>query len=386
MAAPEGNEAVKLPKRTRDLLARMDKAFIKIDRLLFRLGQQGLQRMTSSSVTELRALAQTAHNAAMIKVEREIDTLATVVTRYLDRDPLFSTDAYMASVNRIWLLNNQARRRRATGALPADMKDVLGQSRRAYVLRAEALVLQPVGAAGWVTDTDYVGVTVYMWSIADGRIYQVTNAKPAIYFGTDPRTLMRQSISDYVDVTISDLAHGAFTFNHAKEADGRLSLHRDLVVESAPWRGAEAYRALAARDWIELVDRIRSGELHPVRGATGSLAYVEPAGWGDLTVDDKQQTVSVDVVDARGASMRVEVTMRPENNSLIDNLELLDGHPKRQELLPQGLFGRARVSAGALTFFPMTFIYHHGVTLRGAQARQVHEIHLSLEALGEVEV
>lgn len=377
-----------LPKRTRDLLTRMDKAFVKIDRLLFRLGQQGLQRMTASSVTELQALAQTAHNAAMILVEREIDALATQVQRYIDRDPLFSTNLYMTTINRIWLLNNQARKRRADGVLPADMIEVLGQARRTYVMRPEPLMLQPVGAAGWVTDTDYVGVTIYLWSVNDGKIYQVTNAKPTMYFGNDPRTLLRNTISDYVRFTIYDLAHGAFAFDKAKEADGRLSLHKELVVEKAPWFGADAYAALAARNWVELVDRIRAGEMHPVRGGESFLAYVEPSSWGPLVQDDKYQTATIELGDDRGASMLIEVLMREENNFLIDNLEYLDKHAGRKErLLPTGLFGRARVADGRLKFFPLSAIYHQTVTLGGrGRSREVHEVHLSLEDLSEVEV
>lgn len=384
-------EIAKLPKRTRDLLVRMDKAFVKIERLLFRLGQQGLQRMTASSVTELQALGQTAHNAGMVKAERELETLVTVVNRYLERDPLFSIDAYMAAINRIWLLNNQARKRRAQGILPVAMLDILGEARRKYVLRDEPLLLQPVGASGWVTDTDFVGITVYMYSANDGRIYQVTNAKPTMYFGNDPRSLMRNQISDYSAFTIYDLAHGAFAFKQAKEADGRLSLHKDLELSKAPWFGSDAYAALAARDWVELVDRIRAGELHPVRGAESFLAYVEPTTYGPLVVDDKSQTASLELGDTRGAKMRLEVMLRPENNFLIDNLEFLQPaasdskklQGQKEMLVPNGLFGRARISGGALKFFPLTAIYHSPITLKTRQTLQVHELHLSLEALAD---
>jgi hypothetical protein len=254
-------------------------------------------------------------------------------------------------------------------------------------------LLQPVGASGWVTDTEYVGMTIYMYSATDGRIYQVTNAKPTRFFGSDPRTLMRNQISDYVTFTIYDLAHGAFAFRHAKEADSRLSLHKDLVLEKAPWFGADAYAALAARDWVELVDRIRTGELHPVRGAESFLAYIEPTSYGGLVIDQKSQTARLELGDEHGASMWLEVKLRPENNFLIDNLEFLQPKPDdskklermREDLIPNGLFGRAWISGGALKFFPLTAIYHNPVTLKMRQTRQVHEIHLSLEELAKVE-
>ena len=68
----------------------MDAATVAIDKRMFRLGKQGLQRLTWSSVVDLRALAKTAHNAAMIRLERELDVLATHVERYMNRDPLFT--------------------------------------------------------------------------------------------------------------------------------------------------------------------------------------------------------------------------------------------------------------------------------------------------------
>lgn len=393
-AAVEASAAVDvatLPKRTRDLLVRMDKAFVKIDRLLFRLGQQGVQRMTASSVVELQALGQTAHNAGLIKCERYIETLATLVTRYLERDPLFTMVDYATTINRIWLLNNQARRRRAEGVLPADMPDILGQARRVYRLLEDPLTLQPIGASGWVTDTDYVGITVYLYCGLDGRIYQVTNAKPTMYFGNDPRTLLRNPISDYCAFTISDLAHGAFLFTNVKEVDGRLSLHKELVVSPATWFGADAYEGLAARDWVALVDRLREGELHPVAGADSSLAYIEPTSYSPLVVDDKRQTATTVLSDERGASMVLEVALRVENNFLIDNLQFLETHAgmgsgkgQRRWLLPNGLFGRARVQDGTLKFAPISAIYHDGVTLQGRTSQRVHEIHLSIEDLARV--
>ena len=73
-----------LRKQDRDKLDRMGEAFDKIDRLLMALGLQGLQRMTATSVAELKALEMTAHNAALVNIERNLGVLATQVQRYVD--------------------------------------------------------------------------------------------------------------------------------------------------------------------------------------------------------------------------------------------------------------------------------------------------------------
>lgn len=383
-----------LSKPVRDVLERMDAAFVAIDRLLLRLAQQGLQRMTRSSVSELQALGQTAHNARLISIEREIETLSTWVERYLERDPLFTLDAYMTTINRIWLLCAMARARRERGALPDEMLDVIGEARRRYEEIELPLVLQPIGASGWVSDTDFVGVTVYFFCEGHEQLLQASNAKPCQYFGRDPRALLNQSISDYQDYAISDVAHGAFTFHRARvSADGRLSLHKDLRIEPAPWFGARAYEALAVRDWIELVERLREQQSHPVRGSETFFAHIEPEGFGALTVEQKSQRATVPVFDAQGAQLQLEVALRAENNFLIDNLERLCAsaaqsgtkQQARQGLLrPDGLFGRAWVAEGQLKFFPLTAIYHEPRQLKRHGDRDFHELHLSLESLSEV--
>ena len=75
----KAGEAPGLNKAERAKLERMADAFDKIDRLLLRLAQQGLQRMSKSSADELKALEQLAHNAALISIERQIETLGTLV-------------------------------------------------------------------------------------------------------------------------------------------------------------------------------------------------------------------------------------------------------------------------------------------------------------------
>ncbi len=385
--APPAEKQVKLSKPVRDKLARMGVAFGKIDRLLLRLGLQGLQRMTRSSEVELQALAQTAHNAALISIERELETLGTWVTRYLDRDPLFTMARYTNTINRIWLLNNRARRAHASGLLPDQMFDVIGEARRRYELIEQPLVLQPLGASGWVTDTDFVGITIHFY--VDGKpetIYQASNCKPTAYFGTDPRRLMRQQISDHVEFSIYDMAHGAFEFTNAKlSSDGRLSLHKDLTVRKAPYIGGRAYEALSVSGWSELLSRLRAGQLHPVRGVTAAEVFIQPAGYSDLVIDEKNARAVAEVHDAAGSKLLLEVPLRQENNFLVDNLELmLSPKGRKKNLPPDAIFGRAWIHDGRLKLLPYTAVYNQAVVLKEHGVKRVNEVHLSLESLKKI--
>lgn len=371
-------------KPARDKVARMRVALDKIDALLLRLGQQGLQRMTRSSLVELRALSQTAHNAALVRIERQVETLAAQVERYLDKDPVFSMGDYVGTVNRVWLLARSARRAVEAGHHPDDMLDVLGEARRSYVAVEGPLSLQPLGAAGWVTDTGFVGVTVYFHAPSHG-ILQASNTKPSAYFGTDPRRLMRMPISEHVPLSIHEVAHGAYVLTGAKvSSDGRLSLHRELRTAAAPYTGGRAYREVAARRWTQLTARLRERELDPVGGSGPVLALAQAKSYGDVVLDERAARCTAEVTDGAGGRLQLEVPLRPENNFLIDNLErCLGAAGRRNDLLPDALFGRVWIAGGRLSMFPLTAIYESPVVDRRTQER-LHEVHLALEDLRRV--
>ena len=370
-----------LNKRDRDKLARMGLAFDKIDSLLFRMGQTGLQRMTQSSAVELQALAQTAHNAGLIKIKREIEVLDAHVTRYLERDPLFRAGAYRTTLNRIWMLNRGARKIYGTGASPEEMVGVVGEARRRYELVSRPLQLQPLGASGWVTDGDFVGITVYYQVIGSAEIFQVSAARPTMYFGNDPRRILHMDVSDNLSYTVHDLAHGSFIFQGAKVSrDGRLSMHQDLVVSAAATLGVRGYDGVRAERWSEVVERLRQTQAQPAPTQTDSLVYVEPAAYGDIHVDEKRSCATGTLTDTTGAQMWIDVKLTEENNYLVDNLERL----VKPKLRPDGLFGRAWVADGRLRFFPYTAVYHRAVQLQMRRQHTLNEIHLTLEPLNRV--
>ena len=378
-----------LSKAARDKLERLGDAVGTVESLLFRLAQQGLTRLSGASVTELRALVQTAHNARMVTIERELEALATQVQRYLDRDPLFRADRYLSSLNRLWLLNHQARGAHAKAVAEQldvrELTEVLGEARRTYTRVEGPLELQAMGARGWLTDSDFVGVTVWMRLVSEGtptEILQVSNARPAAYFGTDPRRLLRMGLSEYVDVTIQSLSHGAFTFHDAKRsADGRLSVHSGLEVVPSAYRGAQVYADCTADRWDGLAELLRDASVHPVRGGGGRLVLVEPVAMTDVVLDEKRQEARCALLDARESRLEVRVPFRPENNLLIDNLETL---ARRSDLRPAAYFGRASASGGHLVFEPMTAVYGVPVGLRTRPPLTVNEVHLTVEDLERV--
>lgn len=371
--------AAKLPKRVVDLMARMRDAFDKIDALLLRLGVQGVQRLSRASVDELGALKQTAAAAGLIYISRELETLATLTTRYLDRDPTFGMGDFVGAVNRIWLLNRAARARFESGDLPEAMLDLNGRARRSFEILTRPIDVQTLGAFGWVTDSGYLGVTLHCQTVtpegtqAHGLV-QLSVARPTMHFGTDPEMLYGFELNEALSQTPRDMAHGAHQLRQAKiSTDNRLSMHAGLQIGPAAWRGASAYADHRVTDWRQIVDRIRAADASPVKRTDGVLILAEAESLSAIVQDRTRAVATANLRDARGAALTVHVPMRTEHNTLIDNLEHLARTPK-----PHSLFGRAWVEDDALRFTPYTAVYAAPQAIQRF-GRKVHTVHLSLE-------
>lgn len=348
------------------------------EQVLSRLGRQGLTRLSRAAVVELRALVQTAHNGGLVKLERTFEGLATTVEHYLDRDPNFRPERYVDRLNRAWLLLEVARRVHEAGGDPSDHPEALGEYRRTYVPLEAPLTVQALGASGWVTDSGFVGITVHLRG--GERTYQLSNARPVDYFGSDPQRLLRMPLSEYLSTTIQDLAHGAFTLHRAKLAwDGRISVGAELDVRPAAWSGA-VYDDCTARSWREAAELLRS-QLTPLEGAPSRLVLLTPQRWSGFVIDEKRSLATLTLRDAADVALAVEVPLRPENNLLIDNLQQLVRMPS---LRPPALYGRLRVEGG-LRFEPLTAVYGEQRTLQDrGSSHSVNEVHLALEDVGSL--
>lgn len=360
-----------LGKREADKLDRMAAAFDRLEATLRDLGRQGLQRLSRSTLDQLQAAELVAHHAGLVRVERELAALQTLARRYLDRDPLFRAAEWLGAIGVAHELVGAARSAWRPGIHPEAMAHVTGVARRTYepVGRLELVAL---GASGWVTDSDFVGVTVWMRESATGRLYQASVVRPVAYFGDDPRRLLFGEVSDHHATTLLDLAHGGWVFDGARASvDGRLSLHRELHLEPAPWTGASAYADRHAPDWLALVERLRGDE------AEGrDLVYVEPRDTSRVVIDEKEAVARFRLSDANGAWLVAHVRLARHANALVDDLGLLTADPA---LRPDGWFGRAWVDGGELRFLPHTALYREPRILELRGKREVHALHLGLE-------
>jgi len=367
---------------TDDAGAVMLDAIPRVRGVLAGLLRHGLQRSTSGAATELAAASQWAHHARMTKVERELSALQSQIDKYLSRDPLFRTDAFVDRINRLaWRLDEVESHLHA-GRSAEELVPLVGVPRRRYDPVDGALLVVPVALRTWLSDTGFMGVTAQLWAPDEGRMVEAGLARPTDYFGTDPSRLVYQLLNDAIGVTMQELAHGAWQLEGIKlSADGRVSLPGDAWARPAAHPLADALSSLGCDDLLAVADRLLPDVLAPIDAGVGAWVYLEPAAIGPRRLDDTRTEATATLIDRRGAEAVLRVPMGPERSQQVQNLE----HLSRPDTRPDGLVVRARIAGDQLHLEPVTAVFHDPVQLKQRRRTlEVQLVHLAAEPLGMV--
>lgn len=358
-------------------LDRVEPALDQARRLLQQLAEQGWQRTTPQTLREVRATAQVAHHARLIRIERELAKLETQLVRYLSRDPSFSPSGMLATIHRVWLLEQATRPVLATATQVRDLEAIAGTPRRTYVPVDGMIDVAVVGARGWVTDSGYVGVTAHLWHRDEQRWLEATMARPDHLVGPDPARLLRMPLSDATPLTFQEFCHGAWTLDDVRlSSDGRVSLHRDLVVIPTAIPTQQGLGQLAAADLGAVVDRLESVPHQPLDGWPSALVYLEAVRLESPMVDETRALVRAAVVDRHGHRLEVRVPLRPEHDVLIDNLELC----ATPAWSPDGLLAEVSLARDRLVVSPISAAFARPVSV-GRRVKSAHLVHLTVEPL-----
>ncbi|MEZ4241603.1 MAG: hypothetical protein R3F59_36740 [Myxococcota bacterium] len=301
--------------------------------------------------------------------------------RWMAGDPQFRLRGWIEAVSRCFWVAQAAEGALALPAGDPQRDRILGVLRRTYTPIVGTATVCALGAAGWVSETGYAGVTVHLWDTARGRPLTATLARPQQLVDGDPRRLLFQPVSQVTLLTVFELAHGAWELDDVRLShDDRLSLHAGLVATPRAPRGPAAYAGVAVPDAAALVDRLAEAELDPAGFGAGVHAFLEIAGIRDVVVDDTSALCGATVLDRRGVPLSVVVPVRPERDLLVDNLARLAAEGP----LPVGLFGRATLGGGRLRFEPYTAVFETPVKLAFRRPGEVQEVHLGPRAAAGV--
>ncbi len=358
-------------------LERVEPALDQVRTLLRRVAEHGWQRVTPLTLREVRTVAQVAHHARLVRIERELTRLETTLERYISRDPSFTPSALLRTMNRLWLLELATRAVVPDAVEVADIESVAGTPRRTYHPQDGMLDVVVAGARGWVSDTGFVGVTAHLWERATDRWLEATMARPDRMVGPDPARLLRMPLSDATPLTMQEFCHGAWTLDDVRlSSDARVSLHRELVVIPTAIPPRQALSRIAVRDLQAIVDRLEAAPSGPLDGHPQALVYLEEIRIERPLVDETRARVRAAILDRHGHRLDVTVPLRPEHDVLIDNLEQC----ATPAWAPDGLLAEATLGRETIGLSPISAVFSRPVNV-GRRVKSAHLVHLTVEPL-----
>jgi hypothetical protein len=303
-----------------------------------------------------------AHHHGLVRVERELEAVGTVVGRWLRRDPAFRPDAFLGALGRVAALLAAARR--VEGADEEVRRAVLGEARRSYEPVGGPLDVVALGASAWRTDSGFLGVTVAL--DASGTVLQVSATRPERALDA-PQALWHMPLSAATGLAPADLAQGAWRLHGARvSADGRLSLAAGVTVQRValppdPWA-----RFRVAR-FEELAARLMEAPLDPVSPPPTCWALLAGVDLSPPRIDEVRNAQRSVLRDGAGAEVHLAVPIRGDTAILRDNLVAMAAGRR-----PESWFGRVDVGGDGLRFDPWTALFDPPVRTRSGPTNALH--------------
>ncbi|TXT62052.1 MAG: hypothetical protein BAJALOKI1v1_1040008 [Promethearchaeota archaeon] len=368
----------------------IENTLIEINKAIISLTLQGLQRLSHSTLEWLNDLIIKTQIAKLANINKELKKLVELIKQYLDKSVLFDMGEYKYRMNQLTNFYLLAKRliRGETIVYPGITPDIIiGKFRSSYIPH-EDVHAQCIGMSGWLSrDDQFVGCTGYYLNLKSNKLFSISNVLPTMYFGRNPKKLYNQPLKT-INLAMSQLAHGAFTFLNVKFNDkGNLSLHNELKIFPSPskdiFRG-EQFKEFKIHDWIVLIDKICTFEATPIRLPYSLANYfiLEPKHWGKFEFDAIQQEYKAYLIDQENNVALLRVQNVPHNKLIIENLQSIY---KNESMMPNALLGSIYVKDGYLTINPVTLLWYQGIKLRESTSIYrsekdfVSEFHLNLE-------
>ena len=363
-------------------------ALDKIRNWFNRLFLHGVQRVSKDNVEELQALSITAHSVKVARLERDIQSMKKIFELYLKKDPTFSFTRLTSTLARISLANKTIRDYKEGKDLPVKLIKLLTgvkQEKEEFNL----IIAQTLGTSGWMTDSGYVGVTVYLYDLTNKRIITATNARPLTSlqyvnkrrsrYGyrssySSSRSRLNSELKNIMliydletnsNIKMKEFRQAAFHIQNGKitpEYPAKLSLGKYLRVsryKSIPWTSTK-FDNIKFDDWKQVHSDIQKIE------SEGSTLFPQLFGlfkikaFSKLEFDEVEKMYSFNVYDKNYDVMRVTIPDKGRNEYAINTFKNLF----ESKSFPPLIFGQAKISSdGNLSLWPISGIWPKGLML-----------------------
>ncbi len=268
----------------------------------------GLSRMPASVCDTVERMASLSHTAGHAELERALRRLHGEYSAYFSHSAAFQGEALLSALSRAYRLA-QATEAASDGALP----DYLGTFREEYG-RTRAKELYHLGWREHRGRGGYAGTIYYFFEPKTGEFYSYSDVRPTFY----EKSARRGSAAPWdLPCTLKEACGCLMTLDHPKvSAAGNLSATREcratLIGPRKPWEVIGAVQT----DFEALLPG--SGPNQP---ENRTLAILRPARWERQPYDHIRQVFSMELYDARGRDLALEVPYSQEEAALIAHLE-----------------------------------------------------------------
>lgn len=304
----------------------------------------GLSRTSQDVPDHMERLAAICHNARLPNFESDWRRLQDSYKKYLKRVASLTIQGLMGQITRLY----------RQVELLAQAQESLAVSKLAGAFRAEysaALDLDLMGIAveHFVSRSGYEGDTVYFLEENTKEWYTYTQARAVFYDNSTTAQRHGQEAPWGLPVSLKELAFWHIHLEQAKcDSRGRLSSSKETKGQTVGDRRDKNALTTSSlgkwyyQDFARLFEEQFRGD-----GSSGKLVFLRPASCGKAVFLETEQKLCMNLYDAAGKAVVVEVVYSRDEAEGIRYLEKITN-----ENLPC-FFGKVYLRDGRIRMYPV---------------------------------
>ncbi|MCK6212185.1 SWIM zinc finger domain-containing protein [Georgenia sp. EYE_87] len=310
----------------------------------------GLSHLSASVHQRYETVAVWAQGAEYHRLALLLRRLADHVELLLERSARADEHRLLDEASIAYALVSALEAAATAGSAPARL---VGRARNRYDA-VRTMELLGLGAAPWRAASGYRGLTTLFWWPEQSRFVSLTDARPEMLHGFDPRARYA-SAGPWSGLSSPSAATGARVVltDALLSAGGRLSGVDRTRAAVHPLSGEELADVLPVVDSWGALARDSAGLLDlpdPLR----DWAVLRPARYGTAFFDPTSQALTWVAVDRDGVTLPLTVAYTAETAHLVDRVEDIAGDGTAEGAL---LVCRLRRDATGLSGEPLSLVH-----------------------------
>ncbi len=312
----------------------------------------GLARLPETVTARLETLAITARSEGMPNLELLLRGIQGELELFFARHVRFQIGILRTRLMEAYLSLEAWQQEIGV----AQRARLAGSFRSKYYTVAQ-LDLYGIGAEPWETRSGYRGITCYLYSAAERRIYTYTDTRPVYYESTtfNYEKQYQQSVAWRHALSLQRFVRGQWSFRMVKiNRDHRLSTGEVGALEEQPRQPVEtldfaSYELNADADSMVSATRILAIQPSLFGENNRQLLMLAIARVESIQFDRLSQTTQINVITEAGELLEFTLLDHPEWRQQLQRVE-------RSEAIRKLEHFRALVQTDGRQFYPISFL------------------------------